>query len=354
MSSPRCGDGCAEAKRVERDAELDAGSDAGSDWDNPPAGAFCFTVTAAEAGQRLDSYLALRELPHSRSQIKRHLDADCCQVNDEPGRPARRLRPGDRVNYAPPPARPSELRAEAIALAVLYEDEALIVIDKPAGMVVHPAPGHVEGTLVGALLGHCQHLSGVGGVLRPGIVHRLDKLTSGVMVATKTDRAHEALGEQFRAHTIDRAYLALVVGRPAATSGCFRTLHGRHPHDRKRFTSRCSRGRAAITHWRVVERLHASALVEARLETGRTHQVRVHFAEHGHQVLGDPVYGGSPADPLLRELAQQLQRQALHACRLGFVHPLSGERLSFSSPLPAELQAVLARLRAAAAGRADG
>jgi 23S rRNA pseudouridine1911/1915/1917 synthase len=320
----------------------------------PPAPeGYRFTVTADEAGQRLDSYLVVREVPHSRSQIKRHLDAGSCLVNDEAGRPAQRLKQGDVVNYAPPPATASELRPEHVALAVLYEDDELIVIDKPAGMVVHPAPGHLEGTLVAALLGHCRQLSGVGGVLRPGIVHRLDKLTSGVMVATKTDRAHEGLGEQFRRHTIERAYLALVVGRFATATGSFRTLHGRHPHDRKRFTSRCERGRTAITHWRVVEPLPASSLVEARLETGRTHQVRVHLAEHGHQVLGDPLYGGPPADPLLREVGRALQRQALHACLLAFVHPVSGAQLSFASPLPADMAQALARLRAARGGQ-DG
>ncbi|MBK8482705.1 MAG: RluA family pseudouridine synthase [Proteobacteria bacterium] len=311
------------------------------------------TVAAQDAGQRLDSYLAQHAAAPSRAQIKRHLDAGCCLVNREAGRPAQRVKAGDVLSYRPPPAVPSEVRPEALALEVSYEDDDLIVIDKPAGMVVHPAPGHQEGTLVAALLAHCRQLSGVGGVLRPGIVHRLDKLTSGVMVATKTDRAHEGLSEQFRRHTIERAYLALVVGRLATVSGSFRTLHGRHPHDRKRFTARCERGRAAITHWRVVERFAASSLVEARLETGRTHQVRVHFAESGHKVLGDPVYGGLPADSLLRELSRALGRQALHACQLAFDHPVSGERMRFVSALPSDMREALSRLRAPGGGTDD-
>lgn len=304
-----------------------------------------FTVADQDAGQRLDRYLAARDLPHSRSQLKKYIDAGCCRVNASPGWPALKLRSGDVVSLVPPPAEPADVEPEAIALDVLYEDEALIVVEKPSGMVVHPAPGHVRGTLVGALLAHCEHLSGVGGVLRPGIVHRLDKLTSGVMVASKTDAAHEGLAEQFREHTIERAYLAIVRGDLRAEEGVFRTLHSRHPTDRKRFTTRGQRGRVAVTHFRVLERLHASALVEARLETGRTHQVRVHFAEHGHGLLGDPVYGGSPRDPLLLAMSRELGRQALHAHILGFQHPLTGERLRFVSPLPADLRGVLDRLR---------
>jgi 23S rRNA pseudouridine1911/1915/1917 synthase len=212
-------------------------------------------------------------------------------------------------------------------------------------MVVHPAPGHARGTLVGALLAHCDQLSGVGGQLRPGIVHRLDKLTSGVMVASKSDAAHEGLAQQFRRHSIERAYLALVAGRPAPASGAFHTLHARHPRDRKRFTTRCTRGRAAVTHYRVLRPLPGASLVEARLETGRTHQVRVHFAEHGHKVLGDPVYGRLPAQsPLLRRAGQMLGRQALHAHVLGFDHPLTGRALRFVSPLPPDIRAVIALL----------
>ena len=298
-------------------------------------------VAEAEGGQRLDQYLAARELPHSRSQIKRHLDAKCCEVNQRPARPATRLKPGDTVAYAPPPLRPASVQPEDIPLSVLFEDQHLIVVDKPAGMVVHPAPGHDHGTLVAALLARCGDLSGIGDELRPGIVHRLDKLTSGVMVATKNDGAHRALAAQFKSHSIERRYLALVAGHIDPGSGCYRTLHGRHPTDRKRFTSRCERGRRAATHYRVIARLHGASLVEARLETGRTHQVRVHFADHCHALLGDPVYGRPPADKAAREAARTLGRQALHAQLLGFDHPQTGQRLQFMSPPPPDMRAAI-------------
>jgi 23S rRNA pseudouridine1911/1915/1917 synthase len=303
--------------------------------------AYVFVVADAEGGQRLDQYLAARELPHSRSQIKKHLDARCCQVNERPARPSTRLQPGDTVAYAPPPLRPASVQPEDIALSVLFEDEHVIVVDKPAGMVVHPSPGHDRGTLVAALLARCGDLSGVGDELRPGIVHRLDKLTSGVMVATKNDAAHQALAAQFKAHSIERRYLALVAGYLDSSSGSFRTLHGRHPTDRKRFTSRCERGRQAVTHYRVVARLRGASLVEARLETGRTHQVRVHFADHGHALLGDPMYGRLPADGAAREVARTLGRQALHAQLLGFDHPHTGRPLRFMSPPPPDMQGAI-------------
>jgi 23S rRNA pseudouridine1911/1915/1917 synthase len=227
---------------------------------------------------------------------------------------------------------------------VLYEDEQLIVVDKPAGMVVHPAAGHSSGTLVNALLGHCDNLSGVGGVLRPGIVHRLDKLTSGVLVASKTDEAHQGLAEQFSAHTVERHYVVVVSGRPKSARGSFDTFHGRHPTDRKRYTSRGDRGRRAVTHYEVKQLLRGASLVQATLETGRTHQVRVHFADAGHPVLGDPVYGRPPGHPEARQQGKALGRQALHARVLGFVHPVTGQRLRFASPPPPDMQLVIQAL----------
>jgi 23S rRNA pseudouridine1911/1915/1917 synthase len=227
---------------------------------------------------------------------------------------------------------------------VLYEDEQLIVVDKPAGMVVHPAAGHSSGTLVNALLGHCDNLSGIGGVLRPGIVHRLDKLTSGVLVASKTDEAHQGLAEQFSVHTVERRYVVVVAGRLAAARGTFDTFHGRHPTDRKRYTSRCDRGRRAVTHYEVRQPLRGASLVQATLETGRTHQVRVHFADAGHPVLGDPVYGRPPGHPEARRQGRALGRQALHAQVLGFVHPVTGQRLRFASPPPPDMQVVISAL----------
>jgi 23S rRNA pseudouridine1911/1915/1917 synthase len=314
-------------------------------WDSALVDAYQFVVTEPDSGLRLDQYLSARELPQTRSQLKRHIGDGCCVVNDRPARPAKRLRSGDVVTYRPPPLRSLEVEPEAIPLCILHEDDQLIVIDKPPGMVVHPAPGNPEGTLVSALLAHCHDLSGIGGVSRPGIVHRLDKLTSGVMVAAKTDAAHRALAVQFSEHTIERRYLALVCGYPDPPSGCIRTLHARHPRDRKRFTSRCERGRTAVTHYRVLEHLEAVSLLEARLETGRTHQVRVHFADQGHPLLGDPVYGRLPVDREARQVAKQLGRQALHAHLLAFDHPRSLERLRFVSPLPADIQTALTALR---------
>ncbi len=313
---------------------------------SPRTESHALQVPASDAGQRLDAFLAAQGLPLSRSQLKRLIEEDRCLVNGEPARPAKKLRAGDRISLEVPPPAPADASPEAIPLAVLFEDEHLIVIDKPAGMVVHPAAGHASGTLVNALLGHCRELSGVGGTLRAGIVHRLDKLTSGVLVASKNDAAHLGLAAQFALHSVERRYLVVVQGALAPAAGTFDTLHGRHPTDRKRFTTRrLARGRRAVTHYRTLEALAGASLCEARLETGRTHQVRVHFADAGHPVLGDRVYGRAPAEPRLRELARQLGRQALHAQVLGFRHPVTGEALRFSSPPPADLAGLIAALR---------
>lgn len=309
-------------------------------------------ISESEAGQRLDQVLAARGLPLSRSQLKRLIDEERCRVNGEVARPAKKLRAGDRVALTIPPAVPAEAQPEAIPLVVLYEDKHLIVIDKPAGLVVHPAAGHASGTLVNALLGHCRELSGVGGTLRAGIVHRLDKLTSGVLVASKTDAAHLGLAAQFAVHSVERRYLVVVAGQLRPPSGTFDTLHGRHPTDRKRFTTRrLARGRRAVTHYRTLEAFGVASLCEARLETGRTHQVRVHFADAGHPVIGDRVYGRAPADPALRELARALGRQALHAQVLGFRHPVTGEALRFSTRPPPDLETLIVALRAASGER---
>lgn len=306
--------------------------------------AYQFIVANSEEGQRLDRYLVSRKLPHSRSQIQRVISGGHCQLNGVAAKPARKLKAGDEVSFLPPDPEPCDVAPESIPLSVLYEDSQLIVVDKRAGMVVHPAVGHPRGTLVAALLAHCDALSGIGGVLRPGIVHRLDKLTSGVMVASKNDAAHLHLAEQFKAHTNERRYLAIVSGEVASASGCFDTLHGRHPTDRKRYSGRVDRGRRAITHYRVLLRLKGATLVEATLETGRTHQVRVHFSEAGHGLIGDPQYGRPGKDVVLRKVAADLGRQALHARLLAFTHPVSGERLSFAAPLPQDLMAALQAL----------
>jgi len=266
-------------------------------------------------------------------------------VNGEPAKPSRKLRGGDQVRWEPAVPEPdASAEPEDIPIGVLYEDAHLVVVDKPAGLCVHPSPGHRQGTLVNALLHHVGSLSGVGGRLRPGIVHRLDKDTSGVMVATKDDAAHQGLGEQFRAHTVERRYLALVRGA-IAQSGVHRTLHGRDPRHRLRFSARVRRGKPAVTHWLAVERLQGATLVEARLETGRTHQVRVHMADLGHPVLGDRLYGGVTGDERVCEVARELGRQALHAAKLAFAHPVTGERMSFESPLPDDIRRAIVRLR---------
>jgi 23S rRNA pseudouridine1911/1915/1917 synthase len=259
-----------------------------------------------------------------------------------------RLRSGDQIELELPPPAPARALPQAIELAVLFEDEHLIVVDKPAGLVVHPAAGHPAGTLVNALLSHCSDLSGVGGELRPGIVHRLDKDTSGVLVATKHDRVHAALAELFKAKSLLREYLAVVAPAPRAASGRMETLFGRHPTQRKRFSSRVTRGKRAVTHYRIEERFAAgAALVRCRLETGRTHQIRVHFADAGSPVLGDPVYGRRPQREPLVSWARELGRQALHAAVLGFTHPITGVPLRFESPPPTDLAQLLSRLRAA-------
>lgn len=302
-----------------------------------------FIVAEEDAGLRLDQYLVSRGLPHTRSQIKRMIDQGACVINGAPAQPAKRLRAGDSVVFTPLPPEPVKALPEEIPLSVLYEDHVLIVVDKPAGMVVHPAAGHSHGTLVNALLGYCQ-LTDTGDPFRPGIVHRLDKLTSGVMVASKQPLAHAGLAEQFSCHSVERRYWAVVAGRPVPGRGVFDTLHGRRPNDRKRFSSRVKQGRRAITHYRVLQDLQGASLVEAKLETGRTHQVRVHFADHGHPVLGDPTYGRPPTDPAARAASSVIGRQALHARVLAFDHPGTGERLRFVSPPPADMQQLIAQL----------
>ena len=246
-----------------------------------------------------------------------------------------------------PAAIPAEAGAEAIPLTIVYEDADLLVVDKPAGLVVHPAVGNLTGTLVNALLHHCAgQLSGIGGVARPGIVHRIDKDTSGLLVVAKTDRAHEGLSTQFAAHSIARTYHALVGGCPVPASGTVRGHIGRSDSDRKKMAMVGEhRGKHAVTHYKLLEALRAASLVECRLETGRTHQVRVHMTSIGHPLLGDPLYGRDPKP--LRGILQQLgfRRQALHAASLGFIHPASGEALHFASPLPADFTALLEELR---------
>jgi len=309
---------------------------------------------------RLDQFLAEQLDDLSRSQVRRLIDEGLVQLNGAPARAGTRLKGGERLEVHLPEATPVLIRPEAIPLDILYEDADLIVIDKPSGLVVHPAAGHADGTLVNALLHHCRDLSGIGGELRPGIVHRLDKETSGVLVAAKSDAAHRGLAEQFKVHSVERRYLALVYGHVQNRTGEIDRPIGRHPVDRKKMSSHARGGRRAVTRWEVVKRYERErlSLLELTLETGRTHQIRVHFSEMNLPLVGDPVYGrrgraNSLADPGVRLLVQKLKRQFLHAHVLGFTHPLTGEALRFTSPLPQELQQILAALDAGY-GLADG
>ena len=307
-----------------------------------------FLVGESEAGQRLDLALALLA-DVSRSQARRWIDLGCVRVNERPAQASHRVRAGDAVDARPPAPRPSDLAAEPIPLCVLHEDEDLVVVDKPAGLVVHPAPGHPGGTLVNALLHRCSGLSGVGDVLRPGIVHRLDRGTSGVLVVAKNDAAHRHLARQFHDHSVERVYRALVRGLPREAQGRVDAPIGRHLRDRKRMSVRARVTREAHTAWRVTRRFGRSghSWLEVRPETGRTHQIRVHLASVGLPIVGDPVYGRrgrAPAEP-------GIGRPALHAALLGITHPRSGARLRFEAALPEDLAGLLDRLGRREAGR---
>ncbi|OYW60780.1 MAG: RNA pseudouridine synthase [Rhizobiales bacterium 12-68-15] len=312
------------------------------------------TVAEADNGLRIDRLLAARLAPLSRTRIQR-LVADGQVLNGARvvGDAAERVNAGDTLTITLPPPEQAEPLPEAIPLTIVHEDTALIVIDKPAGLVVHPAPGNWSGTLVNALLHHCgDSLSGIGGVRRPGIVHRLDKETSGVLVVAKTDKAHRGLSAQFADHgrtgDLERAYLAFVWGVPGH-KGVVNAPIDRHPGSRVKMSVR-NAGREAITHWTLLETYPdvtgtpIASLVECRLETGRTHQIRVHMAHIGHPLLADEVYGQgfktklSKLTPRARAAVEALGRQALHAARLGFEHPVTHEVLSFDSPLPPELE----------------
>ena len=295
----------------------------------------------AHAGWRLDRALAAAAPTLSRERLKTLIRSGAVERSGKPLRdPATKVRGDERFRVAVPEPEPAHNEPQDIPLKVVFEDEHLLVLDKPAGLVVHPAAGNFDGTLVNALLHHCGgSLSGIGGVARPGIVHRIDKDTSGLLVVAKTDVAHEGLAKQFAAHSIDRRYLAIVSGIPKASQGKVDAPLARSATNRKKIAIvEGSRGKRAVTHWKRLEVLKDAALVECRLETGRTHQVRVHMASMGHPLLGDPIYGrsGKTHGKLLKEL--QFHRQALHAAELGFTHPVIKHRLSFSSPMPPDMQ----------------
>ncbi len=308
------------------------------------SGAFRYRVRTEEAGRRLDVVLAARLDGPSRSAVAGAIREGTVTVDGRVRKPGHTVRAGEIIRGTlPRPARPDAI-AEPIELSILFEDDHLLVVDKPAGMVVHPSAGHFSGTLVNALLHHYPEIEvrRDGEILRPGIVHRLDKDTSGCLVIAKDSRTQQLLQEQFRARRIDKIYLALVVGRVAADAGRIDRPVGRHPRDRKKMSVFSHRGRPALTLWRVRRRFSRATLLELKLKTGRTHQIRVHLASLGHPVAGDPVYGGT------RRLAgtplESARRQMLHAWRLAFTHPMEGRPVSVTAPLPPDMRQLLRAL----------
>ena len=308
---------------------------------------FEVALDASHAGWRLDRALAATIPSLSRERLKvltksGALTRDGKAVRD----PATKVKGGERFILAVPDPEPAHNVPQEIPLPIVYEDEHLLVVDKPAGLVVHPAAGNRDGTLVNALLHHCgDSLSGIGGVARPGIVHRIDKDTSGLLVIAKHDKAHEGLARQFATHSIDRRYLAIVSGIPRQAEGTVDAPLARSPQNRKKIAIvPAGKGKRAVTHWKRLALLKEAALVECSLETGRTHQVRVHMASIGHPLIGDPVYGRGKS--VHRDLLNQLdfRRQALHAAHLGFIHPVTKGRLSFDSALPSDMQELFTAL----------
>ena len=306
-------------------------------------------VRDVDVGERLDRLLGARLAAEgvSRSTAARLCDEGLVRARGAPAKSSLKLHLGETIEVTIPPPQPSTAEPEDIPLAIVFEDAHLLVIDKPAGMVVHPAKGHAGGTLVNAVLHHAE----VEGdddddPLRPGIVHRIDRMTSGLLVVAKTASARDGLVARFKAHDIERAYVAVAEGA-APERVTYDTMHDRHPTERQRFTSKLRTGRRAVTHCARVELLAggAASLLRCTLETGRTHQIRVHLAEHGFPLLGDAVYGRRARDPRVEAVSRALGRQALHAAELGFVHPVTGESLRFSAPLPADLAAAIAALR---------
>lgn len=308
--------------------------------------AHAFIVSGNEAGIRLDIWLTHRVITCqapalSRARIQALIHDGHVTVNGRTVKEHHQIRPGDIVKLVIPPPVATALVPEAIPLDILYEDADLLVINKPAGLVVHPAAGHSSGTLVNALLHHCGSLAAIGGKQRPGIVHRLDRDTSGIMVVAKSDRALAGLMNQFKQRTIQKNYVALVCGHPSPARGTIETLIGRHRVDRKKMSAQPKTGRPAVTHYELMERFGNVSLLRIRLETGRTHQIRVHMAHCGHPVVGDAQYGGRS----VQSLPMPVGRQMLHAETLAFMHPITGKPLTFTAPWPADLKALVAVLR---------
>lgn len=297
-----------------------------------------FTIEEQNVGMRLDAFLSDSIEGQSRSYIQKLIDQNAILVNEKDSKSNYKLRKNDCIKVQIPDPVPLDVKAEKIDLNIVYEDEDIVVINKPQGMVVHPAHGNYTGTIVNALLSHCDSLSGINGVMRPGIVHRIDKDTSGVIVIAKNNEAHASLSEQLKEHSITRCYNALVEGRVKNDTGIIETLIGRNPKDRKEMAVVVRNGKRAVTHYKVLESYDSFTLIEARLETGRTHQIRVHMASIGHPIVGDLVYG-------YKKQRFETKGQLLHARILGFVHPRTGKYMEFEAPLPDYFEVILNKLR---------
>ena len=300
---------------------------------------FCFEITEELEDERVDKCLALLMDTLSRSYIQKMVKEGQVTVNGQPVKGSFRLKAEDRVVFSLPAAQEPDILPENIPLDILYEDDDVIVVNKPKGMVVHPAAGHYSGTLVNALLYHCgSELSGINGVLRPGIVHRIDRDTTGSVIACKNDRAHRIIAQQLKEHSVTRRYQAICCGALKEDCGVVDRPIGRHPADRKKMAVNERNGKRAVTHYQVLERFDRYTFLECRLETGRTHQIRVHMASLGHPLLGDEVYGSG-------KCPFRLQGQTLHARTLGFIHPSTGEYVEVDAPLPAYFLELLEKMR---------
>lgn len=294
--------------------------------------------TIEKGGERIDKYLSEQLEDMTRSHIQKLIKENMVRVNGMAVKSNFKLSASDQIEVEIPELKEPDILPENILLDILYEDQDILVVNKPKGMVVHPAPGHYTGTLVNAIMYHCKdNLSGINGVLRPGIVHRIDMDTTGSLLICKNDRAHQALAEQLKEHSITRKYHAIVHGRLKEDEGTIDKPIGRHPIDRKKMSVHCTNGREAITHYRVLKRFQQFTYIECQLETGRTHQIRVHMSSIGHPILGDQIYG--PA-----KCPYKLQGQTLHAKVLGITHPITGEYMEFDAPLPDYFQALLEKM----------
>jgi len=308
-----------------------------------------FIVAAEHHDQRIDKFLSSVLEDTTRTQVQKQITRNAVLINQKTPSKGRRtqVKLGDTVSYIKPEPEIIEIVAQDIPVEIIYQDEDLLVVNKPIDLVVHPAPGHPDGTLVNALAHHIPDFEVPNEEIRPGIVHRLDKDTSGVMVVAKNHRTQTELVSLFQNRKVTKKYFAVIRGIPKYWEGTIESLYGRHPHDRKRFSSKVSQGKTALTHYEILETFLGCSLVEIQLETGRTHQIRVHFHDHGHPLIGDPVYGAkrNSKDPRLSPILKDFQRPALHSHRLSFRHPTTHRKMSFEAPIPEDIDLLIQRLR---------